>query len=129
MYQMIGQKYGISLMIVLVLLSMVGASLAAERPILYERSGQRDPMVPLIDAEGVIFKRARVTDFMIEGIIYDPQGGSVVLIDGNVYRAGDHFNGSNIIQILKDRIILAGEEEEKTVWLREEIVEEGKRLS
>lgn len=87
----------------------------------YHSEGRRDPFVPLVGPNGMISRQIKTSDIQIEGIIFDPQGGSVAVINGEVYRPGESVKEARIVQIFKDRIILVQEDEEKTVWLREEI--------
>jgi hypothetical protein len=81
-------------------------------------------LIPLI-GEGSVVRKAPVGQLTVEGIIYDPSGGSVVIVKGEVYKPGDVLGDARIVAILKDRIILQEETEEKTLWLREEIPMEG----
>lgn len=89
----------------------------------YDSKGRRDPFAPLVGPDGKIIRNnLDMADFKIEGVIFDPQGGSMVLIDGEFYKEGDNLNGLNIISIMKDRVILAQSKQEKTIWLRDEVV-------
>jgi len=87
----------------------------------YDSAQRRDPFIPLVGPNGFIQKKVQSADLLVEGIIYDPTGGSVAIINGEVYRAGDNVKDARLIQIFKDRILMVQEDEEKTVWLREEI--------
>ena len=89
----------------------------------YDSQGRRDPFIPLVGPDGrVVRNTLDISDFKIEGVIFDPNGGSVVLIDGQFYKEGDNINGLNIISIMKDRVILAQSKQEKTIWLRDEVI-------
>lgn len=97
---------------------------AMEAPeIKYNAGERRDPFTPLIGPDGQLSltRSKSSTDIQIEGIILDSQGDSVVIIGEDVYRAGDTVKGANIVQIFRDRILLVQEDEEKTIWLREEL--------
>ncbi len=106
----------------LVILINLTFQLAFAEKIQYDSAAKRDPMIPLIGPNGLIAQKAMRSDFNIEGIILDPKGGSVVVINGEVYKAGDQINEATVVQILQDRILLSQDDEEKTVWLREEII-------
>ncbi len=108
------------------LLSLVIVSTAYAEEIRYDRGARRDPMIPLVGPGGIV-QKIPTGDFNIEGIIYDPPAGSLVLINGEFYKPGDTINRASIISILKDRIILQVQEEQKTLWLREEISNEGEK--
>ncbi len=95
-------------------------------PVKYDAGGRRDPMVPLLGPGGMISgKRSGPGDLNIEGIIFDPKAGSMVLINQEFYKEGDRVGEANIISIMKDKIILQQDDEEKTLWIREEILSPG----
>ncbi len=79
-------------------------------------------MIPLIGPGGEIKKGFNASGLNIEGIIFDPSSGSLVLINGEFYREGDTVSGANVITIFRDRVVLAQDDEEKIIWIREEIV-------
>lgn len=88
----------------------------------YDAGGRPDPMVPLIGPGGQIKKGFNASGLNIEGIIFDPGAGSLVLINGEFYRQGDSVNGANVISIFRDRVVMAQDDEEKVIWIREEVV-------
>lgn len=88
----------------------------------YDAGGRRDPVIPLVAKGGVIASGFNSSGLNIEGIIHDPKGGSVVLINGEYYREGQTVNKASVISIFKDRVLLAQGDEEKTLWLREELL-------
>ena len=103
---------------------LISSSVLAEE-IRYDSGGRRDPFIPLVTPEGVVdAKKFSAKDLRIEGIIYDPNGGSMVLINGEFYKQGENVNGANVITIFRDRVVLSQSDEEKTLWIREEIVDE-----
>lgn len=92
----------------------------------YDSGDRRDPFIPLVDPEGIVDSRKFDTSgLMVEGIIHDPNGESLVLINGEFYKEGDNVRGVNVITIFKDRVILGASDEKKTIWIREEIVNGG----
>ena len=99
-------------------------SLARAEEIKYDKGERRDPFVPLVGPHAA--KKIAVMDqrLPIEGIIFDPQTGSYVLIGGQVFQEGDAIEGAKLVRILPDRIILLQESKEVVIWLREEILEE-----
>lgn len=93
----------------------------------YDSGGRRDPFIPLIGEGGAIRKGLDPKGLVVEGIIIDPNEGSMALINGELYKEGDHVQNANLIHIFHDRVILAQEDEEKTLWIREEIAEGRKK--
>ena len=112
---------------VLVFLSLLGLAfphLTEADPIVYESGGRRDPLIPLLGPGGVQTTKIS-TDLQIEGIIYDPPIGSLVLINGDFYKQGQTAGEATIMSILKDRVILSQDDKEKILWIREEILQKG----
>lgn len=111
--------------LVILCFALFSSSVIAET-IRYDRGERRDPFLPLVGPEGIVnTKKFDPTDINIEGIIYDPRGESMVLINGEFYKQGDNVKNANIISIFEDRIILGQSDEQKTIWIREEIVSPG----
>ena len=100
---------------------LMGTSVFAET-IRYEKGDRRDPFISLVGADGIVSRKFDASDINVEGIIYDPHGESMVLINGEFYKQGDNVKGANVITIFRDRIILGRSDEEKTIWIREEVV-------
>lgn len=114
-----------SLLGALLFMLIFSASVLAEQ-IRYDNGGRRDCFIPLVNTEGIVDdKKFDASDINIEGIVFDPIEGSMVLINNEFYKEGDHVNGANIITIFRDRVILSQSDEEKTLWIREEIVSPG----
>lgn len=89
----------------------------------YHTGDRRDPFVPLVGPDGIMMLKGKTSDFVVEGIIFDPREGSLALINGEMYKPGDSVNEAVIIQIFKDRVLLSIEDEEKIIWLREELAD------
>lgn len=99
-------------------------SLAFAEEIRYDSGARRDPMTPLVGPDGVVAIKFNPNDLNIEGIIFDSnRAGSLVLINGEFYKEGQSVNDATIISILKDRVILRQDDEEKSLWMREEVVD------
>jgi hypothetical protein len=99
--------------------------LAAGEEIVYDSGGRRNPFVPLIGAGAIAQSSSQVktTDLVVDGIIYDPTGGSIVVIKGESYKEGAQIKNITIVSILKDRVILKQNDAEKVLWIREEVVD------
>lgn len=98
-------------------------SLAIADEIRYDSGARRDPMTPLVGPDGIVSLKFDPDDLNIEGIIFDTRKtGSLVLINGDFYKEGQTVKNSTIISIFKDRVILRQDDEEKTLWIREEVV-------
>jgi type II secretory pathway component PulC len=107
------------------MIAAAGAQAQSE-PIAYDSGSRRDPFVPLVGPGGVMVQKFNPTDLIVEGIVFDPGGtGSLVLINGEFYKEGDQVKNANIITIFKDRVVLQQADEEKTLWIREEVYTPG----
>ena len=96
----------------------------------YDKGQRRDPFQPLIGPHAYRMGREMTKDaFPIVGIVYDPKKGSYAIVGGEIYREGQNLDGAKLIKILGDRLILQQESKEVIVWLREEILETGKKNS
>lgn len=105
------------------LLCLTGVPTALSEEIHYESANRRDPFGPLVGEDGVLRKGIVTSGLMVEGIIYDPRQGSMALINGELYKEGDHVGGANVFRIYHDRVILVQKDEQKILWIREEILE------
>ena len=95
-----------------------------ERQFVYDTKEKRDPFVALVTKEGRIIEppaRKRKTDeIYLEGIIYDPKGGSYAVIDGEIWKAGDSIGAATIIRIEPQKIIFLKSDKEFEVELKKE---------
>ncbi|MSR76976.1 MAG: hypothetical protein EXS63_01945 [Candidatus Omnitrophica bacterium] len=100
--------------------------LASAEEIKYDSAGQRNPFIPLVTSEGAMAITAvgvkKSSGLKVEGIIFDPKGGSFALINGKFYKEGEQVDNAQLISIFKDRVVLSVNDAEKIFWLREEIV-------
>lgn len=120
---------GVSFLLLVSINTLMSPIISAE-PVKYDAGDRRDPMVPLIGPGGMpIAKKTGPGDYNIEGIIYDPKSGSMVLINQEFYKEGDRIGDANLISIFKDRIILSQDDKEKAIWIREEIVSPGEQTN
>ena len=84
--------------------------------------------MPWTNGNQAISKQAAAaSDLKIEGIIYDPPQGSLVLINGEFFKPGEKFGDATVISIFQDHVIFSQTDEEKTIWIREEIIPEGEK--
>jgi len=102
---------------------MVFFSLAFADEIRYDSGDRRDPFIPLVGEGAVLSKGFDPSALNVQGIIIDPREGPSALINGDLYKEGEHVQNANIIHIFNDRVIFSQDDEEKTIWIREEIVE------
>lgn len=86
----------------------------------YSPITDRDPLYSLINEKGEINVRednTEIGDIFLQGIIYSPGGGSMVIINKEMFNEGDNFEGYIIKKIEPNGIFLEkGEEEYFLKW-------------
>ena len=118
--------FKICFVIILMIIFVPLVNLLAEE-FRYDRGTRKDPFVPLVGPGGLVKSEIQTSDLNIEGIIFDPKKGSMVLINGEFYKEGDRVKSANVVSIFKDRVILVQNDKEKILWLREELIPEGEK--
>ena len=98
---------------------------------LYNAHGKRDPFVPLItlttrEAAGLLGVE-NIDEVVIEGIVYDPKHGSVVIVNGSVLKEGEDLGNVKVIRIKPEGVALSvnGVEGFKLLYQKEETREQG----
>lgn len=76
---------------------------------IYKADGRRDPMIPLVTPQGLIRDIKSLegrNGIFLEGIIYDAQGKSMAIINGEVTVDGDSIGEIKILEVKKDSVII-----------------------
>ena len=88
----------------------------------YDAHGKRDPFVPLVtlttkQAAGLLGVES-IDEIVIEGIVYDPKHGSVVVVNGSILKEGEDLGNVKVIRIQPDGAVFSinGTEEFKTMY-------------
>ena len=72
----------------------------------YNSHGRRDPFVPLVTqtarAVAGLAGVETAEEVKIEGVVYDPKRGSVVVINGSVMKEGEESGNVKVLQIKSD---------------------------
>lgn len=75
----------------------------------YEASGKRDPFVPLVldEKESVrgLYGIETLDDLTIEGIVFDPNHGSVAIVNGEIVHEGDGRDNLKVIKIQSNGVL------------------------
>ena len=77
---------------------------AATEKSLYEAHGKRDPFIPLVTANmksssSNLLGVDSIDDLVVEGVVYDPEHGSVVIVNGTILKEGEEFGGVKILKV------------------------------
>lgn len=91
----------------------------------YNAHGKRDPFVPLVtfttrESSGLIGVEG-VDEILIEGIVYDPKKGSIVIMNGSVLKEGEEVGNVKVTVIKPDGVtfLLNGIEQSKSMYQEE----------
>jgi len=99
-------------------------ALALEPEFKYSDKGNRDPFQALVTSDGRILPGAKSVSetgsIEIEGIIWDPQGKSVAIINGKLVKEQDRIMNVQLLKINKTSIILQKEGKVMEVNLKRE---------
>ena len=89
----------------------------------YETGVNRDPFIPLVTKDGKLTitygTLNSINDVILEGILYDPSGESVVIMNDLVLKEGGRAGGIEVKKIEEDRVILFFEGKDYTFKLKE----------
>ena len=90
----------------------------------YYSKGKRDPFVPLVTGEvrtslGLAAVED-VDDVRLEGIIYDPSGKSMVVLNDEVLKEGDKLYNVEVVKIDKNSVTIKVHDRVHTIKLVEE---------
>ena len=94
--------------VVLSALLIGGAPAGGAEEFVY-KGKDRDPFWPLVTEDGKLvegFDVMTLENVYLEGIVVDPHGDSVVMINGMVLRKGDRIGGFEILKIENGRVTL-----------------------
>jgi len=89
----------------------------------YDAAGKRDPFMPLVTKEGrLAFTYGAVRsleDIRLEGIVYDPGGDSIAIINGLVLKENDTLGNIKVVKIDPDKVILLFNQAKQVIRLEE----------
>ena len=86
---------------------------AHEEPFRYEPGNHRDPFLPLVrDGRPVNVSGPGslkpTSQPVLYGILWDPAGQSIALINDGEYKVGDSVEGYQVFEIRQDAVVLTG---------------------
>jgi hypothetical protein len=76
----------------------------------YYSEGKRDPFVPLVTGEVItslgIQSVETIEDVKLEGIVFDPSGESIAVLNGEIVREGEKAYNVEIVKIYNNAVTL-----------------------
>ncbi len=94
-----------------------------DAPFIYDDHGKRDPFWKLIGARGSIVNYdndIQASDMVLEGIMAEPGGESVAIINGNIIKVGDKLGLFVVKEIQANVVILEKGQENIKLQLKKE---------
>ena len=85
--------------------------------------------MPLVNREGLLLLEPVVkkeslhqadTELYLEGIVYEPQGGSCAVINSEIVKAGDKIGDYQVLEVQRQKVVLGKAEEVLNLELRKE---------
>lgn len=78
---------------------------------LYNAHGRRDPFIPLIsmtsrESSGLVGIES-LDEIIVEGIVYDAKGGSIVILNGDILKEGEERGALKVIEIRSNGVVLS----------------------
>jgi hypothetical protein len=110
-----------SMVIFAALVSVLGAG-AQEEKYAYTYQGKRDPFVSLISPAGYLLNLEPQDNstLQLEGVMFDPKGDSMAIINGELLRVGDTLGDVLVTGIEVDKVTVIKNNEKIVVELRRE---------
>lgn len=112
--------YGGALKIV-VFFAVSGFCSAAEaEDYVYKYQGKRDPFMPLITPSGFLVNLEPADDkkLNLEGIMFDPKGASMAIINGELMSVGDTMGSAVVSGIEANKVVVIQDNEKIELELR-----------
>ncbi len=80
---------------------------------LYKAQGKRDPFRPLITPAGYLINLEAESDaaLRLEGIMFDPRGDSIAIINGELLRVGESLGESVVVAIEAEKVTVMRDNE------------------
>ena len=106
---MLKNNYKITFFLLLCLVGLcVYAFASADEDFVYDPMGKRDPFAPLVTPDGRLLKvenEQSTTGVGLEGIIYDKNGISYAIVNGDVAKIGDMVGDYEVLRIEGNKVV------------------------
>lgn len=94
----------------------------AEDKFVYDAKARRDPFLPLVTETGQVLdlEPKQTTTLNLEGVIFDKEGDSFIVINGVVLKKGQALNDYLVFEIKPNEVILIRGSEKIMLQLNKE---------
>lgn len=100
--------------VLILFFGIISAGLSFSQEIRYQSGDRRDPFVPI---DRTAPTASSVSGIQIEGILYDPKGKSMVVIQGQMYKEGDLIGKQKIVSIRSNKVVILAKGVETEYWI------------
>ncbi len=101
-------------------LAIVNPGFSFSEEIRYQSGGRRDPFLPI--KSGSVQTATQSADFaiVVEGIIFDKKGSSVIVVKGEAYKIGDTVEGRKVTAIYPSKATFQDKDgKQNDYWISE----------
>ena len=102
-------------------LTMVSSTYAQQVNFVYDNHGKRDPFGPLVSSSGAVLAydaELTVADMNLEGVLADPKGNNMAIINGKVVKTADQIGPWQVGAIGTDNVDLVKDSEKINLKLK-----------
>ncbi|MCM8789698.1 MAG: general secretion pathway protein GspB [Candidatus Omnitrophica bacterium] len=99
-----------SLIIILLFIFLIFEDGFAQDEFVYDSKGAYDPFIPLITPDGRLIKlnpKGSSGGLVLEGIMYEKQGDSYAVVNGEILKEGDILGEYQVIKIEQEKVIFS----------------------
>jgi len=93
---------------VILFLVMTFSSISYADPPNYEKGRRRNPFIPIVTNDGQLINiedEDKEIRFNLEGIIFDKEGHSMAIINGEILKKNDTILDAKIVEVRKDSVV------------------------
>jgi len=115
-------RYSSGVVFFLLLITMAPGVLAEEQKYSYKFQNKRDPFVPLVSSAGYLLNLEPEDNsaLKLDGIMYDPHGDSIAIINGSLVRVGETIGDAVLSSIEQNKVIVIKDNQKVDIELRRE---------
>ena len=115
-------RYSLAAVFLLLLIAAASGVLAEEQKYSYKFQNKRDPFVPLVSPAGYLLNLEPEDNsaLKLDGIMYDPHGDSIAIINGSLVRVGETIGDAVLSSIEQNKVTVIKDNQKVDIELRRE---------
>ncbi|MDD5292237.1 MAG: general secretion pathway protein GspB [Candidatus Omnitrophica bacterium] len=110
-------------MVLLIIAVGIADVMAQDNGTIYDSAKKRDPFIPYVTNDGQLInirEEGEDININLEGIFYDKDGQSMVIINGEILRKNDTIGNIKIVEVKRDGIVYSKKGEIYTLSAKKE---------